>query len=308
MPPRKNASIGCYILCQANTITGDSVDRAGLYRGSPAIRRTNCRAESEADWPLVRLLLLRGWCHRLLRRGGLRFDRLRLDVSQNGGRSAAPGCVHRQRDGSDHERHSRPGGSFGKRAGRAARSERRLAALTAESRGNVAALAALQQNHNDDEEADQDVDRRDEVDHRFGCCPNAQVMLWFQPQSGGVVVHADKKPWCGRGDLNYSITLITRNLLILHPAKRPKCPTIPLPLYVYCTANAHRRENRAEALSLNPANNSLTPATPIGQGHHRLRRRGPVVAFRDLGGTTSSSFGRAIPDVSHQGFLEQYLR
>jgi hypothetical protein len=26
------------------------------------------------------------------------------------------------------------------------------------------------------------------------------------------------KSWCGRGDLNYSITLITRNLLILHSA------------------------------------------------------------------------------------------
>jgi hypothetical protein len=76
-------------------------------------------------------------------------------------------------------------------------------------------------------------------------------------------------------DLNYSITLITRNLLILHSAQRPKCPTIPLPLYVYCTANLRRRENRAEALSLSPASNSLTSAPPIGQGH-RLRRSGSV--------------------------------
>jgi len=41
-----------------------------------------------------------------------------------------------------------------------------------------------------------------------------------------------------KGDLNYSITLIIRNLLILRSAQRPQCPTIPLPLYVYCTANA----------------------------------------------------------------------
>ena len=43
-----------------------------------------------------------------------------------------------------------------------------------------------------------------------------------------------------KGDLNYAITLITRSLLILHSASRPKCPTMPLLLYVYCTANAHR--------------------------------------------------------------------
>ncbi len=42
------------------------------------------------------------------------------------------------------------------------------------------------------------------------------------------------------GDLNYSITLITRNLLILHSAQKPKCPTIPLPLYVYCTVNGEK--------------------------------------------------------------------
>ena len=68
--------------------------------------------------------------------------------------------------------------------------------------------------------------------------------------------------WCGRGDLNYPITLITRNLLILHPAQRSKCPTIPLPLYVYCTANV-RKEKTAPKRSLsNPAINSLIFGPP----------------------------------------------
>jgi hypothetical protein len=32
---------------------------------------------------------------------------------------------------------------------------------------------------------------------------------------GGLYVFQN---WCGRGDLNYAITLITRNVFILHPA------------------------------------------------------------------------------------------
>jgi len=71
------------------------------------------------------------------------------------------GGIDRERDGSDHERDGRPGGGPGQRAGRAPRTERRLAALAAKGRGNIAALAALQQNHNDDEETDQNVHRND---------------------------------------------------------------------------------------------------------------------------------------------------
>ena len=72
-----------------------------------------------------------------------------------------------------------------------------------------------------------------------------------------------------KGDLNYSITLTARNLFILHSASRPKCPTIPLPLYVYCTANALPLygERTAEEKTFSLPNNSLTSAPPIGQGH-----------------------------------------
>ena len=35
--------------------------------------------------------------------------------------------------------------------------------------------------------------------------------------------------WCGSGDLNYSITLITRNLFVLQFGVKAQMPTIPLP-------------------------------------------------------------------------------
>ena len=96
-----------------------------------------------------------------------------------------PGRVNRQRDGSDHERHGRPGGSPGERAGRAPRAERCLTALSAKGRGNVAALAALQQNHNDDEETDQNVDGSDQVNHKFEVFPNVPTKP--APILGGIL-------------------------------------------------------------------------------------------------------------------------
>ncbi len=96
-------------------------------------------------------------------RCGLSLDRLRLQTLQHGTRAAALGGIDRQRDRRDHERHRRPCGGLGKSAGRAARTERRLAALTAEGRRNVAALAALQQHDDDDEETDQDVNGYDQT-------------------------------------------------------------------------------------------------------------------------------------------------
>jgi hypothetical protein len=114
------------------------------------------------------LLRLRG---RSLRRWScrrLRLDRLRLEALNHRGRAAALGGVNRQRNRREHERYCRPGGGFGERAGRAARTECGLAALSAESSGNVAALAALQQDDNDDEETDKNVDGYDQtVNHVY---------------------------------------------------------------------------------------------------------------------------------------------
>lgn len=73
--------------------------------------------------------------------------------------------VHRQRDRRNHERHGGPSRGFGKRARGAARTESRLAPLAAECRRDVAAFAALQQHDNDDEEANQYVNSRDQINH-----------------------------------------------------------------------------------------------------------------------------------------------
>lgn len=131
--------------------------------------------------------------------------------------------IYRQRDGSDHECHGRPGSGPGQGAGRAPRAESRLAALSAKGRGNVAALAALQQNHDDNEETDQDVDGSDEVNHivwNLSKCVDSVLERCF----GAEILDRNffdpglQNSWCGRGDLNHSITLIRRNLLILHSA------------------------------------------------------------------------------------------
>ncbi len=75
--------------------------------------------------------------------------------------------INRQSDRSEHEGHRRPSGCFGECAGCSSRSESRLAALSAECCRDVATLAALQQDDNDDEEANQDVDGGDDVDHKI---------------------------------------------------------------------------------------------------------------------------------------------
>ena len=80
-----------------------------------------------------------------------------------------------------------------------------------------------------------------------------------------------------KGDLYYSITLITRNLLILHSAQWPKCPTIPLPLYVDCTANAlHKKKPRRCVFSqcshkqfgIGPSHRSRPPFENAWNGEH----------------------------------------
>ncbi len=104
----------------------------------------------------------------------------------------------------------------------------------------LAALSALQEDHYDDEKADHNVNESDECNHEF--------KFFLYADSG--LRPGISRFWCGRGDLNYSIPLITRNLLILHPAERPKGPTIPIPLYVYCTANALRKRKPKSKYSL----------------------------------------------------------
>jgi len=70
-----------------------------------------------------------------------------------------------QRDRGHHKDDGRPGGGPGKGISRAAWAEGSLAAHTAESRGNIAAFAALQQHYDDEEEADRYVNDGDKNNH-----------------------------------------------------------------------------------------------------------------------------------------------
>src|SRR5579871_3386717 len=76
-----------------------------------------------------------------------------------------PRGKHRQRDRGEHEDDGRPRGGFGQHGGGGAGAECGLAAHAAESRGNVAALAALQQHNDDEEGANNDVNRGDQCNH-----------------------------------------------------------------------------------------------------------------------------------------------
>ena len=68
----------------------------------------------------------------------------------------------------DDEQHRADGGRARQHRGAAPRAERRLAAAAAERVGDVAALALLEQHDQHQHEADQDVNRRDEViQHRI---------------------------------------------------------------------------------------------------------------------------------------------
>jgi hypothetical protein len=127
-------------------------------------------------WDLFLLRRRSRWPWRWRRRR-LSLHRLRFDALQNRGWAAAPGCVDRQCDGSDHKGHRRPGSGSRERVRGAARSKRRLTALPAKSRGNIPALAALQQDDHDNKKTNQNVNGSDEIDHNFEISPKPSVSV-----------------------------------------------------------------------------------------------------------------------------------
>jgi hypothetical protein len=140
-----------------------------MYPRHPICRRAGQKQSSAElrvgarELTVKKFLLLggrrRGRSSRFLGRLGLRW--LRFQPLQYGSRAASLGDIDRQGNRGDHECHGRPGSCLGERAGSAARSESRLAALSAECRGDVAAFAALQKHDDDNEETDQDVNCKD---------------------------------------------------------------------------------------------------------------------------------------------------
>lgn len=73
--------------------------------------------------------------------------------------------IDRQRHRCQHEENGRNRSRFGERRGRAARAERRLAALSTESRRDVPGLTALQEDNNNQKQTYDHVNDGDENDH-----------------------------------------------------------------------------------------------------------------------------------------------
>src|SRR5262249_34510883 len=115
------------------------------------------------------------------------------------------------------ENDGRPRCSLGQNGSCATRTKSCLAALTAKSSSNVAALSALQQDHSNQEETNNNVNNRDENNH---------VVLW-----------------CGRGDLN-------PHALRRHPLKMVCLPIPPLPqvlsflFSIFCKSQPETLEGR----------------------------------------------------------------
>jgi hypothetical protein len=75
----------------------------------------------------------------------------------------------RQANGKEHEEDRCPGRELGQQVGRTARTEGGLRTLAAEGTGQIGRLALLEQNDPDEEEANDDMDEDEKVDHRKLC-------------------------------------------------------------------------------------------------------------------------------------------
>src|SRR6185437_3171935 len=91
---------------------------------------------------LLRRLAIRGWG---------------LHILQHRSSTASARRQHGKRDGGQHKDNRAPGGSFGQHRRGASRSKSGLTAHSAKGGSNIAALSALQQHHNDQEQANDDV-------------------------------------------------------------------------------------------------------------------------------------------------------
>jgi len=154
------------------------------------------------------LFLLGRRSHRFGRRRGLRLHRLRLQHLATL-RSAPRVCsVKRQRDGSNHERHGRPRGGSGKRAGRAGADPNAVWLPCPHKAAEISPLFPLcSRTTTMMKKQTRIVDSGNQVNHKFG------TSLIFRPAMFGSVrvrILLTEDKIMVRRDLNYSITLITR--------------------------------------------------------------------------------------------------
>src|ERR1700678_3010443 len=97
--------------------------------------------------------------------GRLSLGRSRFLTLQHGARPAVLDGIDGERDRRKHEQHGGDRRSLRQGRSRTARPKRRLATLPAESGRNIASLAALQQDNNDEEQAHNYMNDGDENNH-----------------------------------------------------------------------------------------------------------------------------------------------
>ena len=90
----------------------------------------------------------------------------------------------REGDGGNHEEHCRPGGELGEQRGRAARAECCLRTLSAEGTGEIRGASLLQKDDADDEERDDDVYDKDEIEHRSSFTTFLMQNVWIGAEEG----------------------------------------------------------------------------------------------------------------------------
>jgi len=91
----------------------------------------------------------------LLRRLAVRSRR--LHILQHWAATASSRCQHGKRNGRNHEYNGTPGRRLGQHGGCATRTKSGLATHSTESGSDIAALSALQQDNNDQEQTNDDV-------------------------------------------------------------------------------------------------------------------------------------------------------
>ena len=92
--------------------------------------------------------------------------------------------------------------------------------------------------------------------------------------------------WCGRGELNYSIALITRNLLILHPGVKAQMPHNPASIVrlLYGERSRKRKPRRSafsqfcqQQFDIRPSHRSRPPfENPSGHFSRRSSQTGII--------------------------------
>lgn len=105
-------------------------------------------------------------------------------TGEDGVIAARAGEHDREADGGDHEEHCRPCREFGEERRCSARTESCLRTLSAEGTGEVCRASLLQKNNADDEERDDDMDDKDEIEHRSSFTTFLSQNVWIGAEEG----------------------------------------------------------------------------------------------------------------------------